>query len=461
MGEIRSNFVKVAESETLSGYVDGFTVSSFVQILELEEKTCTLTVRCKGRSGAMYFNKGVMLNAQTGDLEGEQAAYHMLAWDDAQLKLENKCHTKEKVIRSSLTRMILEASKRKDESGFKPGQGDELKYGIQLVKGHHFRDAHHQLVTYLKKNPKNSEAWLWYSRCLGSMDMIVAALKKGATYVPSPNIAEELNRVEIARPYIKNADIRRCPFCWSPLNRDDDGCHYCRASLSISKALSQNSEQADSQLLIEAVTSYTDVVAKENNIKASFCLCLANCNLNKVKEALELLNEAARANPDSKFLSNQLNILINKVATRLNRYENSANDTARQAMPRPQDKGERSTKKILVVDDSPTTRKVVVLTLKQKGYAIVEAQDGLEALSKIDEERPDLILLDIILPKMDGYRILSIIKENKDLRDTPVVMLTSKDGIINKMKGKLAGSAAYLTKPFEPKELIETVQKHI
>lgn len=462
MDEIRSNFVKAAESETLSGYVHGFTVSSFVQMLELEDKTCTLTVRSKGRSGAMYFKKGVMLNAQTGDQEGEQAAYTMLTWDDAQLKLENTCHTKEKVIRSSLTRMILEASKRKDESGFKGGQGDELKQAIQLVKGHHFRNAHQHLAAYLKKNPKNSEAWLWYSRCLGSMDAIVASLKKCTLYASTDaNIAEELNKVDLARPHIKNALIRRCPFCWSPLSRDADGCHYCRASLTISKALSQNATHVDSQLLIEAVTSYTDIVAKENNLKALFCLCLANCNLNKVQEALDLLNEAARANPDNQFLSDQLNILINKVATRLNCYENSAHDTAGPAVARRPVQGKRNTKKILVVDDSPTTRKVVVLTLKQKGYAIVEAQDGLEALSKIDEERPDLILLDIILPKMDGYRILSIVKENKELRDIPVIMLTSKDGIINKVKGKLAGSAAYLTKPFEPKELIETVHKHI
>ncbi|MGD9211055.1 MAG: response regulator, partial [Desulfobacteraceae bacterium] len=118
-------------------------------------------------------------------------------------------------------------------------------------------------------------------------------------------------------------------------------------------------------------------------------------------------------------------------------------------------------KKILVVDDSPTTRKVVVLTLLQKGYKIFEAQDGLEALSKIDSERPDLILLDVVLPKMDGYKILSIVKDNKELKQIPVIMLTSKDGLINKVKGKLAGSAAYLTKPFDPKELIETVRKFI
>jgi twitching motility two-component system response regulator PilG len=213
-------------------------------------------------------------------------------------------------------------------------------------------------------------------------------------------------------------------------------------------------------LLIEAVTLYTDIVAHENNIKALFFLCLANCNLNKVEEALDLLNEATRINPENKFLTHQLNLLINRVATRLNRYE-SIESGAQGTKVKQMVKNTNAVKKILVVDDSPTTRKVVVLTLKQKGYTIVQAQDGLEALSKIDEERPDLILLDIILPKMDGYKILSIIKESKDFKDTPVVMLTSKDGIVNKVKGKLAGSSAYLTKPFQPQELLETVGKYI
>jgi twitching motility two-component system response regulator PilG len=82
-------------------------------------------------------------------------------------------------------------------------------------------------------------------------------------------------------------------------------------------------------------------------------------------------------------------------------------------------------------------------------------------LSRLNESKPDLILLDIILPKMDGYQILSIIRENPEFKNIPVIMLTSKDGIINKVKGRVAGSSAYLTKPFDPKQLVETIEKHI
>ena len=122
---------------------------------------------------------------------------------------------------------------------------------------------------------------------------------------------------------------------------------------------------------------------------------------------------------------------------------------------------EKIKRKILVVEDSSTIRKVISITLSQKGYEIIEAGDGLEALSKLNEARPDLILLDIILPKMDGYQILSIIRENPEFKNIPVIMLTSKDGIINKVKGKVAGSSAYLTKPFDPAKLVETIERHI
>ena len=118
---------------------------------------------------------------------------------------------------------------------------------------------------------------------------------------------------------------------------------------------------------------------------------------------------------------------------------------------------------ILVVEDSPTTRKVIAITLTRNGYKVIEAGDGLEALSKLNEgpQPPDLIMLDVILPKMDGYKILSIIKGNEEFKDIPVIMLTSKDGFLNKMKGKMAGSAAYLTKPFDPDQMLQEIKRHI
>ena len=100
MDDISSHIANAPGEDTLSGYVLGFTVGTFVQMLELEEKTCTLNVQSKGREGVIYFKKGIMLNAETGDLKGEVAAYTILGWADTQLKLENGCPINKRVIRS-------------------------------------------------------------------------------------------------------------------------------------------------------------------------------------------------------------------------------------------------------------------------------------------------------------------------------------------------------------------------
>ena len=120
-----------------------------------------------------------------------------------------------------------------------------------------------------------------------------------------------------------------------------------------------------------------------------------------------------------------------------------------------------STRLVLVVEDSGTTRKVISITLGRHGYRVAEAADGVEALSRISEERPDLILLDVVLPKMDGYELLAILKKNKKFKEIPVVLLTSKDGFLNRVRGRLAGAAAYLTKPFDPDRMIAEIEKHL
>ena len=463
MQETIANSAKNMAMDNPTGVINGLTVSSFMQILELEQKTCTLRVQSNGRDGALYIRKGVVLDAETEALKGEEAAISILGWENAQIRLDNTCGKSKKVIKSSLTRLIIEASRCKDESDFDNESQTDLSKAIRLAEGHHFKKAYSLLATHLKSDPKDKNAWLWYSRCLGNMNSISAALLKCSQLAPDDTqVFDEMKKLQQAYSMrVNDTPVRRCPFCWAPLNRKAQECYYCKASLVIANALHQNTlEQVDSKIFIDSVTRYTDVVARENNLKAYYYLSLANCNLNKAEEALDLLNEASRTNPDNKFISDQLNIVINHVAARLTKYEKIRSKQKKQLL-KTKVSEQTDKKKVLVVEDSPTTRKVVVLTLKQKGFAVVEAQDGLEALSKIDEERPDLILLDIILPKMDGYKILSIIKQNKDFKDTPVIMLTSKDGFIDKFKGKLAGSTAYLTKPFEPIDLIKTVRKHL
>jgi len=115
---------------------------------------------------------------------------------------------------------------------------------------------------------------------------------------------------------------------------------------------------------------------------------------------------------------------------------------------------------VLVVDDSATIRRSAESMLTNEGYEVISAENGFEALSKITCHRPDMIFVDIMMPRLDGYQTCAIIKNNSEFRNTPVVMLTSKDGLFDKARGRVVGSDQYLTKPFTREELLDAVKQH-
>ena len=117
--------------------------------------------------------------------------------------------------------------------------------------------------------------------------------------------------------------------------------------------------------------------------------------------------------------------------------------------------------KVMVIDDSKTIRRTAETLLKKAGCEVVTAEDGFEALSKIVDQRPDLIFVDIMMPRLDGYQTCALIKNNATFKSTPVIMLSSKDGLFDKARGKIVGSEQYLTKPFTKKELLGAISKHV
>jgi twitching motility two-component system response regulator PilG len=124
------------------------------------------------------------------------------------------------------------------------------------------------------------------------------------------------------------------------------------------------------------------------------------------------------------------------------------------------DSGSLGGVKVLVVDDSSTIRRSAEIFLKQAGCEVILAEDGFAALAKITDYRPDLIFVDIMMPRLDGYQTCALIKRNPRFSDTPVVMLSSKDGLFDRARGRMAGSDEYLTKPFVKQGLVEAVIKH-
>jgi twitching motility two-component system response regulator PilG len=117
--------------------------------------------------------------------------------------------------------------------------------------------------------------------------------------------------------------------------------------------------------------------------------------------------------------------------------------------------------KVLVVDDSNTIRRSAEIFLKQGGYEVLLAEDGFDALSKINDFRPDMVFCDILMPKLDGYQTCAIVKRNEAFASTPVVMLSSKDGVFDKARGRMVGCEDYLTKPFTKDQLLETVERFV
>ena len=117
--------------------------------------------------------------------------------------------------------------------------------------------------------------------------------------------------------------------------------------------------------------------------------------------------------------------------------------------------------KILVVDDSKTIRRTAETLLSKEGCQVFTAIDGFDALSKIADHQPDLIFVDIMMPRLDGYETCSLIKHNKMFRETPVIMLSSKDGLFDRARGRIVGSQQYLTKPFTKDELLGAISNQI
>ncbi len=123
--------------------------------------------------------------------------------------------------------------------------------------------------------------------------------------------------------------------------------------------------------------------------------------------------------------------------------------------------GGRMPTKVMIIDDSNTIRRTTEALLSKAGYEVLVAADGFEAMSMITDHRPDIIFVDIMMPRLDGYQTCSLIKHNRQFRNTPVIMLSSKDGLFDRARGRIAGSEEHVNKPFTQHDLIQVINKHV
>lgn len=207
-------------------------------------------------------------------------------------------------------------------------------------------------------------------------------------------------------------------------------CPDCKAVLDLNDldAITRNRD-ANEDFLRRAVERLTPLAA-EGNGNAHLNLAIAYLNLHNSGEALHHLKRAAELTPDGGALQGHIKQLLKR-------------------------------KLILIVDDSATVRKLVTSTLEKSGFRTMVAADGMDALAKLNDDIPDLVLLDITMPRMGGYQVCKIIKDNQTTKKVPVVMLSGNDGFFDKVKGRLAGATDYLTKPFEPALLVKSIEKYL
>ncbi|ATR81435.1 response regulator [Pseudomonas sp. FFUP_PS_473] len=117
--------------------------------------------------------------------------------------------------------------------------------------------------------------------------------------------------------------------------------------------------------------------------------------------------------------------------------------------------------KVMVIDDSKTIRRTAQMLLGEAGCTVITATDGFDALAKIVDHHPDIIFVDVLMPRLDGYQTCAVIKHNSMFKDTPVVMLSSRDGLFDKARGRVVGSDQFLTKPFSKEELLDAIKAHV
>jgi twitching motility two-component system response regulator PilG len=244
-------------------------------------------------------------------------------------------------------------------------------------------------------------------------------------------------------------EMAECPFCHSENEQQEFVCNSCHAMLTISDIemlLAHNG--ADRKVLEEAISEMTaEKNSRDFSIEELTNLGLAEINLRNFRNGFEYLQEAVQINPNDVLLNGQ----VNSLAIRISEIEEKEN--AQVSMPK--------NKTILVVDDSATVRKLISSKLEKCGHEVICAVDGKDALEKVNEVIPDLILLDITMPRMDGYQVCKLIRGNDVTKEVPVVMISGKDGFFDKVRGRMAGTSGYITKPFGPETLMKTVDAYL
>lgn len=334
--------------------------------------------------------------------------------------------------------------------------------GMAAAKTQQKTEARTLLRGVVGAEPGNELAWMWLAQVAESPAAAASCLEKALNINPANERARaglehcRARRVPgSAAPAAPVAPSKaaappvppawRCPLCQAPAECEPAQCPRCRALLWLDdlEAFFQL-EGVDTDRVFDALRELkAKPSAPDFAARRLFGICFLN--LKQFDAAAAEFQEALRFRPGDRELRSQVDLLLRRQV---------AVEAARLTSQRPR-------KTVLVVDDSPTIRKLATMTLERRGYRVLTAADGALVADVLREQGvPDLILLDIAMPRMDGYQLCKLLRHDRETCRVPIVMLSGKDGIFNKVRGRMAGSTAYITKPFEPEHLLSVLGRY-
>ena len=282
-------------------------------------------------------------------------------------------------------------------------------------------------------------------------DLVEALNPEFAIPIPNASLEESIQpeRTGFETQVESKTEKSECPYCSHSNEASAFVCKGCFAALSLSDLeLLLNNGEADRYAIRKAIEAMEKEQATREFNEAEFIkLGIAHLNLRNLQEGYDCLLAASKLNTDNILLSSQINALHIRIE------ELRWQDEVHAGMA----KG----KTILVVDDSPTVRKLITGKLQKCGHQVFCSADGVEAMERLKSLVPDLVLLDISMPRMDGYQVCRQIRGQVALANVPIVMISGKDGFFDKVRGRMAGTTGYITKPFGPETLMKAVEYYL
>ena len=431
--------------------------------------SCHVSVKNVKYSGMLQIRKGQVVAAFCGKLTGNGALLTLAAIRDGEITATTAGGPLDPNVSLSLPLVERLLSKATVAGGAAGGCNEEktLEEAISLIYQFRRTEAVPKLVEVLRSNRFYYPAWLWQSRLMTREDYIKKALAEARKWGNSDVLIQREN--EKIEPQLNSSQevVKRCIFCWSLMSVAEIRCRTCQGILRPAADLLQVQPSASFEL-IQSLQAYEhELQLHPKNSRIAYCLFLGHLSLAHIDKAREFINRALSLSPQEPIFIRAAALLPQaakpaaKVVTPLAREVAPTVKIEPVVSPSPVLPVTGGGKTILMVEDSQTSRKVISMLLGRKGYTIIEAKTGGEALQRSEEGIPDLVLLDVMLPDMSGYEVLSRMRQNQKMADVPVVMLTGKSNPSDRLKGLHHGSNEYLTKPFDPAKLLAVLEKYL